>query len=318
MKPSQKRYIRFCLATIISVYGLIFIGSVVRATGSGMGCPDWPKCFGQWIPPTSISELPADYKILFKVAGREIADFDAFKTWVEYFNRLLGVIIGLMVILNFWFSFSFRKKDKLVVFFSGLVVFLTVLQGWLGSKVVSSNLQEGMISLHMFLAIAILGILIFCFFRAKTQQDPGSLSKKIKWLSVLTLCLTCIQLFYGVQVRELVDSYNQVSTNGITKQTLESFGFPFFFHRSFSWLILGSCLLLSYQLWKEKVSAILFAITLTSILAEFGIGISLSFWNIPSFLQPFHLLFAVILFGGVLFLVFQSNRFFFCKKTDHA
>ena len=126
----SKAFIRFNWLTVVLIFLVVIAGSFVRITGSGMGCPDWPKCFGQWIPPTDSAELPDDYKEVFlekrvkKIKkftsvlslfsldeyAQSINEdpnllkeqpFNVFKTWTEYINRLAGFLTGNAILLVF-------------------------------------------------------------------------------------------------------------------------------------------------------------------------------------------------------------------------
>src|ERR1700748_5461 len=166
---SKNRFRKINLLSVILLFVLILAGGVVRSTGSGMGCPDWPKCFGGYIPPTTASDLPANYKqkyVAERVAKNQRfantldvfgysdlakriredksilvpEEFNAAKTWTEYVNRLIGVISGLFLLLTAIFSFSYRAESKLIPFLSILNLIMVGFQGWLGGIVVSTNL----------------------------------------------------------------------------------------------------------------------------------------------------------------------------------
>jgi len=141
----SKTFIRLNWLALILVYLVIIAGSVVRTTGSGMGCPDWPKCFGQWVPPTSESQLPENYREIYgdkrvakvekfarflsvigmsETAERiqkdpqtyEELPFNAGSTWTEYINRLMGFLAGNAMLLAFlWLLLKYRKDRRLVV-----------------------------------------------------------------------------------------------------------------------------------------------------------------------------------------------------------
>ena len=193
-----RRFRFWSVLTVISIYLLILVGGVVRATGSGMGCPDWPRCFGQWIPPTNISELPANYKQVYtaqrvaknqklartlaglgfkQVAGEIFAhptqyietDFNATKTWIEYVNRLLGALIGIFVFVTAVVALPYWRRDSTVFWLAVGGWLLTGVQGWLGSLVVSTNLLPIMVTIHMGLALLIVAMLLYAADRAQAQ-----------------------------------------------------------------------------------------------------------------------------------------------------
>lgn len=317
---------QFGIITIVAVYLLILVGGIVRSTGSGMGCPDWPKCFGQWVPPTDISQLPPDYKTIFKVQGKEIADFDAFKTWVEYLNRLLGVLIGFFIFITLLLSASYFRRDRVVFYLALLAFLMTGFQGWLGSVVVATNLSPFMITLHMVVALLIVAVLIYAIARAHTGYvQPEEVQEKSKINLILGVCalMGLSQIVLGTQVREAID-HIAAQMNYLGRETwIEQIGLSFYIHRTYSLVILAAHLYLVFLLRKNISQAgtlAFWANVLVSLIAgEILTGIAMAYFAIPAVMQPVHLLLASLMFGvQILLALFLNRERVFKMATFHS
>ncbi len=324
-------YQKVAILTVCATLFLILVGGLVRATGAGMGCPDWPKCFGQFIPPTDVSELPENYKQVFveqriekneKIVGylnalgftelanriendpnvRKEEEFNAVKTWIEYINRLVGAVIGILVLATFITSIRYWRTQKSIPITSGLAVLLTLFQAWLGSIVVSTNLLPGTISLHMIFAMIIVTVLLYGAFQATSDRFVVSIDQKLRsklfLFSVVILVLTTVQMILGTQVREAIDAVkltSDVSRGG----WLEQVGSIFPIHRSFSWLVLLSGIWMMSILWKNQISGVIYKLGVLNfglIILQILIGIGLEYLSMAAPLQVIHLV-------GIAFMI---------------
>jgi cytochrome c oxidase assembly protein subunit 15 len=309
MNEAGTRFRRLGMLTICAVYFVILVGGIVRASGAGMGCPDWPTCFGQWIPPTSEAQLPANYHEIYAARGYENTQFNPVKTWTEYTNRLVGVTIGFLIFLTAWSSRIYLKIDK-PVFYLAVTAFLLVgFQGWLGSTVVSSNLNPLKITIHMVVALLIVALLIYTITRSQRETfspiDLHVLPEKFPKVLNAVLIMTLIQITMGTQVREAVDF---ISHELVVERQFWRDDFPiiFYIHRSFSSIILFTNAWLVWRLWQNvakthpivKAGFLLFGLIVTAILA----GVSLDRLGMPPVAQPIHLLMANLILGTQFFM----------------
>jgi heme a synthase len=307
---------RLGLLTIFAVYLVILAGSIVRASGAGMGCPDWPTCFGQWIPPTDESQLPADYHDRYAARGYKDTTFNPLKTWTEYGNRLIGATTGLLVLATAWAARRFRKIDPPVFYLAVTVLLLIGFQGWLGSAVVASNLKPLMITAHMLLALIIVALLIYAIIRSQKQQlqaqGEAHLPERFATVLNIALAMTLLQIAMGTQVRETIDFIAKQHGYIAREFWRDSFPIIFYVHRSFSSLILFTNTWLVWQIFQStqtrhllrKIGSTLMALIVTAILA----GVSLDRLGFPAVAQPIHLLMANLIFGAQFFL-FSAYRY---------
>ncbi|NOQ35567.1 MAG: heme A synthase [Methylococcaceae bacterium] len=304
------RFRRLGIMTIFAVYCVILVGGLVRASGAGMGCPDWPTCFGQWVPPTHESQLPPNYQEIYAERGYKNTQFNPIKTWTEYGNRLVGVTIGIFIIFTVWASRIYLKGDKSVFYLSLSVLLITCFQGWLGSAVVASNLKPFMITLHMLLALFIVALLIYAIARSQhdfiAQLDTARIPSVIKTVLMVAMGMTLLQVVMGTQVREAVDLIANEHKYIDREYWRDSFPMVFYVHRSFSAFILFTNLWMSWKIYQNvaKGSVLqrsvfwLMGLIVIAILA----GVSLDRLGMPAAAQPIHLLMANLIFGMQFFI----------------
>ncbi|WP_293312957.1 COX15/CtaA family protein [Pedobacter sp. UBA5917] len=342
---SEQRFISINLITIVVTLLVILAGGIVRSTGSGMGCPDWPKCFDRYIPPTDVSQLPANYKEKY-VAGRlkknekfakylesmgkvALADsirhdksitipeeFNPTKTWTEYLNRLAGVAAGIFLFLTVVFSFTYRKTAKRIIVLSILNLLVVGYQGWLGSIVVSTNLTQWVVTVHMLLALVILAISIYTYNYAKQlNKAPSVIMYRILWLKgflFFTLVISIIQVVLGTDVREAVDEIAKALAYGGRNTWISKVGSVFSYHRDLAILVVV-CNAIVYKMvidrFSGKAAPLLTArFILITLLVQLLSGFALAYIAFPPVAQALHILFSTLLFSLQFYLYLLVYR----------
>ncbi|APT22869.1 COX15/CtaA family protein [Flavobacterium columnare] len=334
----KMKFIKIAKTALILVYLVVIAGALVRMTGSGMGCPDWPKCFGYYIPPTNIQELTWTENRLFKkgqviikneqllvakedcITGKQFdttqwnkytkhdyAEFNPTHTWVEYINRLFGALSGFACLAMSFYSFSFWKKNKLIPILSWLVVFMMGFQAWLGATVVYSVLNPVKITLHMIMALVIIAFIIYIIFLADLKSSskiPDNTFRNLLWV---TITMTLIQVVLGTQVRQFIDE--QVKS-GIENPTLwlSKPQITFYIHRSFSILVLATNLFLYFRNKKLNLGFKEMNWVLLLLVLEILSGIFIYYLNFPFGSQTVHLVLASILFGIQFYMLLQFKQ----------
>ena len=285
---------------------LIFIGGLVRSTGAGLGCPDWPRCWGSLWPPASAAEIrleninPAKIPVEFRDAPDPRVFFNKDKMWIEYANRLWGVLSGFAVIAMVLASIKSIRLHPGLFRLSSLILVLMLIQGWLGALVVRSGLKQNMITIHMVIAMLILGLLVLTTFIAFGSQRaaagaPPALRKSIAWMITAVLAATMIQVIGGTPVRELLDHVADTRPDLARADWIHQLGLPDHFHRAFSWLVLLGTISLRVRCAPLPAMTRRANLALALVVLQIALGISLAYFALPPASQFLHLGVAVSL-----------------------
>ncbi len=323
------------IISLVFIFFVIIAGSIVRMTGSGMGCPDWPKCFGYIIPPTEEAQVlwqpdktyhkgqmivkdeamwsarldftsgqSFNIEHWEKYTRHAYATFNPTHTWIEYINRLFGAASGVPVLVLFVLALLNIKKFPIIFLLSAVTLFMLGYEAWLGKLVVDGNLVPHAITKHMFGSMAIVALLLTIISKT-SQRKRIDVSKSFKvMVGVLFLLLTS-QILLGTQVREQID---EIAKLGAERSTwIGLLDVKILIHRSFSLVLIAGVFWIFWINWKNDYNMhsaySLLVITLIEIVA----GIILYYFDVPKFAQPIHLLLGIIMFSYLFWMFIRTS-----------
>lgn len=333
----KKHFRSIAKIALVLIYLVIIAGAVVRMTGSGMGCPDWPKCFGYYIPPTEASEIEFKKNHVYKkgiiiiynegllvsktdFTSSEILNLSQWKpytkhdyatynpthTWVEYINRLIGALSGIPILIFTIMSFWFWRKNKWITILSILTVFGMGFQAWLGKTVVDSNLAPYKITTHMVMALIIVAFILVIIYASKVHFKPFKYDTKFKFVIKVAIALSLIQIILGTQIRQFVDEQVKIQ-GGLDLILLDSLPLKFYIHRSFSIIVFAINLWLFLRDKKMNLGYKKMNLVMLCLLLEITTGVLMYYFQFPFLSQPLHLVIASILIG-IQFYIFLESR----------
>lgn len=292
---------KLALLSIILLIVLIFAGAIVRVTGSGLGCPDWPTCWGELVPPTSIEQVDEAYleeklprfKKSAKRFGRDpdeitvaklLEEYDPVQTWIEFTNRLLALPVLLANLLLMICCFRCRIMPGLGVGAFALVI----ISALTGIVVVASGLRSGVVTIHMALAFLQLFVLTYLYWGGIRPGTPRARVAGASRPQVMIL-LVCVMLEWamGSQIREVTDKLMMERGIGSRGTWIDeiSESLIYLIHRSFSWSILIAALWLGY---KSKWSGFVPRLVLGLVFSLMVMGLILSTSGIHAVVQVLH------------------------------
>ena len=320
---------------LLLVYLVIIAGAFVRMTGSGMGCPDWPKCFGFYVPPTEVSQIlfkaNNDYSkgqmILYNeeellvaksdfksddfinlnnwevYEKHDYAIFNPVHTWIEYINRLIGAISGIPILIFTIISIIYFKKFRHLTLLSIITLVAMGFQAWLGKTVVDSNLEVFKITIHMLMALFIVALLIYLVYSG--SKSFINRNKTFKYLLLFGLFLTLIQIVLGTQVRQVVDEQSKLFAYD-KSLWLNDIPLVYEYHRTFSILVISVNVALFYINKKLQLGNNYINYVILLLIFEMITGASMFYFDFPFGTQTAHLVFASIIFGLQFYILLQN------------
>ena len=302
-----RNFYKNSIITVILLYILVLVGGFVRITESGDDCPDWPKCYGSWFPPLSIEDIPEEFNP---------TEDKVYGSWIEYFNRLVGVILGVSMLITFYKSIYIFKYDKIIFYGSLSSLLLIIIAGWFGGQIAQNIdgeniMHQHSVSIHLYIAILTIISLSYTTNRSFLLLYPdcekkNNYSNESSYIFFAILILNLLLVFSGSFIRDFIDddSIKQLPYFLRMERYVYETGFIKFIHPILGFSMLGLLGILwnhimnisnSSDILKMFVKVLLILIGLQVIIGE---GLRFNF--IHETFRLYHLWISTVILGIII------------------
>ena len=190
------KYRKLVWVTLFLTFDLIMFGAFTRLTDSGLGCPDWPGCYGQADP------MRAHVDISAAEAAMPTGPVTVMKAWIEMIHRYLAMAIGVLIISIMaiawrkWWQ-SGRKETRFSPIFSAVLFAFVCLQGAFGAWTVTMKLQPIIVTIHLLLGMTLLALLTWLGARQTDHPPVAQSALALRTPAILAIVLLTLQIALG-------------------------------------------------------------------------------------------------------------------------
>ena len=297
------RAVRYtALAAAVLAYGLIVLGGWVRATNSGLSCPDWPTCYGHF------ALTPAEFEALGDVG------YTYFQTMLEWVHRFVaGVLLGPLLLGLALLAYLKRRADPGGLKLALGILALLVVQGSLGGVTVLDANSPWSVALHLGNALVLLSLLWLAFLRQGAQPEAG-LSRAYAGLAALTWFVAI-----GAMVTAAMTAKSGASLACSTWPECNGAWLPplgdwdvriHFLHRTLAGLTGFLVLALAMTARGEAAQPVrpLAAAALALVVLQVSLGAAVILFEVPTWSQVAHQAVGVVLLSTLACLMWQAGR----------
>jgi cytochrome c oxidase assembly protein subunit 15 len=193
VKGDRDKYRKLIWVTMFFTFDLILFGAFTRLTDSGLGCPDWPGCYGQSNPVTAHADIRA------AETAMPTGPVTVAKAWIEMVHRYLAMGVGVLIISLLLIAWMRRAEFKQSLWPPAALLLLVCVQGAFGALTVTLKLMPAVVTTHLLLAITLLCALGWLAARQMSDAHslPASLARKYRAFGMIMLALLFVQIALG-------------------------------------------------------------------------------------------------------------------------